>query len=170
MRPGAIFVGALVLFALLGLLTGRPSDSPEPRQLADTPPSTPAPHANDGPASLARRWARSFAEWTSESLSDQLAALADSATPPLASDLRRGVQAIRRDATLTRDDAGSRGTVEVVRVEGNGRRREVLVVTRETPYMRPGRDLHGARYRVYEGTAVQAGSDRWRMESWERQP
>ena len=169
MRPGALFVGALVIFALLGLLAGRPPTRPERHQ-----PAQPAPlesrEPRDEPEALARRWAHAFAVWTDDTLATQLGALAGTAAPALRAELQRGAQAIQRDRALTRDGAGSRGSVRVVHVRGSGGRRAVLVVTRETPYLGASTDLQGAGYRVYTGEVVLDASGRWLMRSWERQP
>jgi hypothetical protein len=169
MRPGVLFVGALAVFALLGLLAGRAPDPPEPRQ--PKPATQPSVTDEPGdPRQLAERWGRSFAVWNHSSLGRQLRLLAGTAAPPLAAELRRGAAAVQRDESLTRDGAGSRGSVEVVRLSGSGSERRVLVVTRETPYSAAGTDLQGARYRVYTGTVEREARGRWRMRSWNRQP
>jgi hypothetical protein len=169
-RPGALFVGALVVFAMLGLLAGR---APAPRELGQAAPS-PAAIAPDHdvapPGELAKRWGVAFTRWTDRSLARKLRGLASSATSGLAAELRRGAKAVQRDRSLTRDGAGSRGAVEVVDVTGRGRRRRILVVTRETPYVASGTELQGPRYRVYVGTVVRTETGRWLMQSWERQP
>lgn len=170
MKPGALFVGALAVFALIGLLAGRgsaPSDVDRP--VASSPPVA-VTQAEAGPRVIARRWGQAFADWTHTSLASQLRRLAATATPALASELRRGAQAVGRDASLTRDGAGSRGSVQFVRLSGRGSRRSVLVLTREIAYLRSGQDVQGARYRVYKGDLVRDPSGDWRVESWERQP
>lgn len=169
MRPGALFVGALAVFALLGLLAGRDSTAPD-ADPGDRPART-QPRANKGgPEALARRWGRAYATWRHDTLAHQLAALAGTAGQSLQSELRQGVRAIRRDASLARDGAGSRGSVRAVQLHGRGARRRLLVVTRETPYVEAGTDLQGARYRVYTGVVVEDSSGRWFMQSWDRQP
>lgn len=170
MKPGGLFVGALAVFALIGLLAGRgPTPSEVDRPVAPSPPVA-AAQAEATPRAIARRWGQAFAAWTHTSLASQLRRLADTATPELAAELRRGAQAIGRDASLTRDGAGSRGSVQFVRLNGHSSRRRVLVLTREIAYLRSGQDVLGARYRVYKGNLVRDPSGGWRVESWERQP
>lgn len=168
--PGTYFLGAIALFALLGLLVSSTGSS-EPETPAPSPPPTRQPRpAGPGPDRLARTWGESFATWSHRTLADQLERLADTAMPRLAAELRRGAQAVRRDRGLARDKAASSGRVVAIKSRGNGARRALVVVTRELPTTSAGADLHGRRYRVYEGTAVQDAAGRWRMDEWERQP
>jgi hypothetical protein len=184
---GGLFVGALVLFAVLGLLAGAPpGGAPREAPSMEVPTSTDVspPTRSDpierttpriavpptgSPAALARAWGRLSANWSARGLPAQLQAMAESASSTLATDLEHAVAAVVQGGELSQN-AGSRGSVEAVAVRGAGDRRRLLVVTREEPL--PAGDGHpGAkRYRVYIGVAVRHDDDRWRMARWERQP
>ena len=136
--------------------TARPgSAGPNLRQEQRSPPRYTSPR------DLASSWGRWSADWQVENVDLRLESMVASATPRLASRLRRAAEAAVLEA-----GAGSRGAVRAVAVRGNGARRDVLVATREKT-LAPRAATH---YRLYVGVAVHDRLHGWRMARWGRAP
>jgi hypothetical protein len=181
--PGWLFVGGLIVFALLGVLAGAPPPQRSPSASAvDVPratdvsprgmPMEPTPGrvtspSTRSPGALARSWGNLSANWSQRTLPSRLRAMAGTASSTLAAELERALSAGVHDGQLASE--GSRGVVEAVEVQGAGSRRRLLVVTRETP-LAAAAQVTVERYRIYVGVAVRLDDGGWRMERWHRQP
>ena len=131
-----------------------------------------APRRTAAPSSVAdtaTEFAKSWINWTWNTLPHQQRALARLAGGRLAAGLRADADAAARDETLARDKPANRGTVAAISLNPSPGSARGLVVTHERTYTNGHADLGGARYRVYR-VAISASHDGWTVTEWAPQP
>lgn len=141
----------------------------------DRPGPLPRPIRTAGEArgwsahATATAFASRWVNWDWQSVVPQQRRLADLAGGALARELLDNARSARVDASLARDQPGSRGTVQAVELEADGAGQAGIVVTREQTYTGGRAELGGRRYRVYRVrlTRVRSG---WGVTQWEPQP
>jgi hypothetical protein len=118
---------------------------------------------------VARSFAARWVNWDWRTAARQQRALSRYASAELGRTLRANAGSARIDASLARDQPGSRGTVVAIDLKRTHSRVAGVVVTHEQTYTRGHADLGGQRYRVYL-IELEPAHGRWEVKRWAPQP